>query len=46
MSAESLETLPTIYAVDERKTPLPRTTMWFEGDTNSTGGTNDICPNN
>ena len=46
MSAKSLETLPIIYAVDKRKNPLPRTTMLFEGGTNSTGGTSDICPNN
>ena len=38
MSAKSLGTLPVIYAVDEQQNTLPRKTMFFEGDTNSTGG--------
>ena len=38
MSAKRLGTLPAIYAVDEQQNPLPRKTMVFEGDTNSTGG--------
>ena len=38
MSAKRLGTLPAIYAVDEQQNPLPRKTMLFEGDTNSTGG--------
>ena len=33
-----------IYAVDEQQNPLPRKTMLFEGDTNSTGGRNDVFP--
>ena len=45
MSAKSLGTLPAIYAVDELQNPLPRTTMLFEGDTNSTGGGSDVFPN-
>ena len=44
MSAKSLETLPVIYAVDEQQNPLPHKTMLFEGDTNSTGGRNDVFP--
>ena len=44
MSAKSLGTLPVIYAVDEKQNPLPRKTMLFEGDTNSTGGRNDVFP--
>ena len=44
MSAKSLGTLPLIYAVDEQQNPLPRKTMLFEGDTNSTGGGNDVFP--
>ena len=38
MSAKSLGTFPVIYDVDEQRIPLPRKTMLFEGDTNSTGG--------
>ena len=34
-------TFPVIYAADEQQNPLPRKTMLFEGDTNSTGGRND-----
>ena len=44
MSAKSLETLPVIYAVDEQQNPLPRKTMLCGGDTNSTGGGNDVFP--
>ena len=44
MSAKSLATLPVIYAVDELQ-PLPRTTMLFEGDMNSTGGRSGVFPN-
>ena len=33
-----------IYAVNEQQNPLPRKTMLFEGDTNSTGGRNDVFP--
>ena len=40
MPAKSLGTLPVIYAVDEQQNPLPRKTMLFEGDMNSTGGEN------
>ena len=42
MSAKSHGTLPVIYAVDEQQNPLLRKTMLFEGDTNSTGGRNDV----
>jgi len=38
MSAKSIGTLPVIYALDELQNSLPRTTMLFEGDRNSTGG--------
>ena len=38
MPAKSLATLPVIYAVGEIQNALPRTTMLFEGDRNSTGG--------
>ena len=38
MSAKSLGTLPVIYVVDELQNPLPRKTMLFENDMNSTGG--------
>ena len=44
MSAKSLGILPVIYAVDELQNPHPRKTMLFEGDTNSTGGRNDVFP--
>ena len=44
MSAKSLGTRPMIYAVDELRNPLTRKTMLFEGDTNSTGGRNDVFP--
>ena len=44
MSAKSLETLPVIYAADELQNFLPRKTMLFEGDTNNTGGINDVSP--
>ena len=44
MSAKSLGTLPVIYAVDKQLNPLPHKTMLFEGDTNSTGGKNDVFP--
>ena len=44
MSAKSLGTLPVIYAVDEQQNPLPRKTMLCGGDTNSTGGRNDVFP--
>ena len=44
MSAKSLGTLTVIYAVDEQENPLPHKTMLFEGDTNSTGGENDVFP--
>ena len=37
MSAKSLGTLPVIYTIDELQNLLLRTTMLFEGDTNSTG---------
>ena len=39
---ESWDTSCDIYAVDELQNPLPRRTMLFEGDTNSTGGRNDV----
>ena len=42
MSGKHLGTLPVIYAVDEQQNPLPRKTMLFEGDKNSTGGRNDV----
>ena len=42
MSAKSLGTLPVIYAVGDLQNPLPRTTMLFEGDRNSTGGRNGV----
>ena len=45
MSAKSPGTLPVIYAVDELQNRLPRTTMLFEGDRNSTGGRNGVFPN-
>ena len=45
MIAKSLGTLPVIYAVDELQNPLPRKTVLFEGDTNTTGGENDVFPN-
>ena len=35
---------PVIYAVDEQQNPLPRKTMLCGGDTNSTGGENDVFP--
>ena len=41
MSAKSLGTHPVIYAVDEQQT---RKTMLCGGDTNSTGGENDVFP--
>ena len=44
MSAKSFGTRPVIYAVDEQQNPLPRKTMLFEGDTNNTGGKNDVFP--
>ena len=44
MSAKSLGTLPVIYAVDKKQNPLPRKTMLFEGDTNSTKGENNVFP--
>ena len=44
MSAKSLGTLHVIYAVDEQQNPLPRKTMLCGGDTNSTGGGNDVFP--
>ena len=44
MSAKSLGTLPVIYAVDEQQNPLPCKTMPCGGDTNSTGGENDVFP--
>ena len=44
MSAKSLGTLPVIYAVDEQQNPLPRKTMLCGGDTNRTGGENDVFP--
>ena len=44
-STKSLGTLPVIYAEDELQNPLPRTTMLFEGDRNSTGGRNGVLPN-
>ena len=44
ISAKSLGTLPVIYAVDEQQNPLPRKTMLCGGDTNSTGGENDVIP--
>ena len=44
MSAESLGTLNVICAADEQHNPFPRKTMLFEGDTNSTGGRNDVFP--
>ena len=33
-----------IYAVDEHQNPLPLKTMLCGGDTNSTGGGNDVFP--
>ena len=42
MSAKSLGTSPVVYAVDEQQNPLLRRTMLCEGDTNSTGGKNDV----
>ena len=47
MSAESLRTMPVIYAVDELQNPHPlsRTTMLFEGARNSTGARNGVCRN-
>ena len=42
MPAKSLGTLPVIYAVDKQQNPLPRKTMLCGGDTNSTGGENDV----
>ena len=44
MSAKSLGTLPVIYAVDEQHNPLPHKTMLFGGNTNSSGGGNDVVP--
>ena len=44
MSANSLETLTVICAIDELQNPLPRKIMFFEGHTNSTGGKNDAFP--
>ena len=44
MSAKSLGTLPVIYVVDEQHNPIPRKTMVCGGDTNSTGGENDVFP--
>ena len=44
MSAKTLGTLPVIYALDEQQNPLPRKTMLCGGDTNSTGGGNDVFP--
>ena len=44
MSAKSLGTLPVIYAVDEQQNPLPRKTMLCRGNTNKTGGGNDVFP--
>ena len=44
MSANSLGTLPVIYAVDEQQNPLPRKIMLCGGDTNSTGGGNYVFP--
>ena len=44
MSAKSLGTLPVIYAVEEQQNPLPRKTMLCGGDTNTTGGENDVVP--
>ena len=44
ISAKSLGTLHVICAVDELQNPLPRKTMLFEDDTNSTGGRNDVFP--
>ena len=44
MSAKSLGTLHVIYAVDEQQNPLPHKTMLCGGDTNSTGGGNDVFP--
>ena len=44
MSAKSLGTLPVIYAVEEQQNPLPHKTMLGGGDTNSTGGENDVFP--
>ena len=44
MSAKSLGTIHVIYTVDELQNPLLRKTILFEGDTNSTGGRNDVFP--
>ena len=44
ISAKSFGTLPVIYAVDEQQNPLPHKTMSCGGDTNSTGGENDVFP--
>ena len=44
MSAEGLGTLNVICAADEQYNPFPRKTMLCEGDTNSTGGRNDVFP--
>ena len=44
MSAKSLGTLPVVYAADELQNPLPRTTMLFKDDTNSTGLRNNVSP--
>ena len=44
MSAKSLGTLPVIYAVDEQQNSLPHKTMLCGGDTNNTGGENDVFP--
>ena len=45
MSAKSLGTPPVIYAVDKLQNPLHRKTMFFEGETNSTVGRNDLFCN-
>ena len=44
MSAKSLGTLHAIYAVDEQQNLHLRKTMLCGGDTNSTGGGNDVFP--
>ena len=44
MSAKSLGKLHVIYAVDEQQNPLLHKTMLCGGDTNSTGGGNDVFP--
>ena len=41
-SAKSIGTLSLNCAVDKLQNPLPRTTILFEGDRNSTGGRNDV----